>query len=152
MKNETRLLNSPYKCSLSASCYLAISSCTSSSWFPEAASSHLGIWLLRPTIRSSDQEGGSIRAGQARALNNTQVASAPEGQHSETQNNELGQSAGRSSSPDCPLTSVATSWSGPYSPPERHFPTQGFLSTAESKKKKKIVLPSEQFTITGARV
>lgn len=136
-KLNQRLLNSPYKCSLSALCYLAISSCTSSSWFPEAASSHLGIWLLRPTRRSSEQEGregGSIRAGQAGALNNAQVASAPEGQHTETQNNELGQSAGRSSSPDCPLTSVATGWSGPYSPPERHFPAQGFWELREVKK------------------
>ena len=78
--------------------------------------------------------GGGIRAGQQRELNNVQVAWAPEQRHRKTQNNELGQSAGRSSSPDCPLTSVATGWSGPYSPPERHFPAQTFLNAAGSKK------------------
>lgn len=38
---------------------------------------------LEPRARSSDQEGGSIRAGQAGVLNNAQVASAPEGQHTD---------------------------------------------------------------------
>lgn len=56
-------------------------------------------------------------------------------------NNELlGHSAGRSSSLDCPLTSAATGWSGPYSPPQRHFPNKAFWDLREVKKKNSITI------------
>lgn len=136
-KWNQRLLSSPYKCSLSASCNQFLYQVKLISWGSLIPPCYLA---LEPTARSSDQEGGSIRAGQAGVLNNAQVASAPEGQHTETQNNELGHSAGRSSSPDCPLTSAAAGWSGPCWAAERHFPTQGSLRAVGSKKKNSITI------------